>query len=473
MTTALEGILQSLDIEPDRPRVEYRGRKFTGADLRGRIAARAADLESAGLKPGDQALILVSDNLSAIEQVIACWVRGASAVLVDFRAPPSRIEEWRQRTSLQLVLGQRAVPGQDVHVQPRDPMPLAAFPPTEGLAPEQLALIVSSSGTTGMPSLTNVAQDRLGWILQTLNDDPRTVRQGTFLSASSVGFSASCYTWLRLLLSGRLILALDLIHRLGELDDALKRMDVVETMLSPGAIRQLVTLTPDRIPRYPQLVRLASVGGPARPEDKLAAATLLSAAYVMNYSCVGVGMISRITGPEILQRPASCGKLEPTVALEIRNGERLCGPGEVGEIIVSTARLSGHRPGDLGWLDADGYLYVTGRVQGLLSRNGVNFNAERIVAAALNCADVIEAGVTAMRDRDDGDEVHLVVQVRPECVLQVEEALGAYLRRTLAAAEYPDMIHVWTDMPLTAGGKIDSRALAQRVREVRHVARTA
>ncbi|MFD1740207.1 class I adenylate-forming enzyme family protein [Cypionkella sinensis] len=468
MTTALEAILNALDTDPDRPRVENRGRAFSGADLRGRIGARAADLQSAGVKQDDRILIIVSDNLSAIEQLIACWILGASAVLVDFRAPSSRIEEWRQRIAPQLVLGLRTVPGQHVHRQARDPDP--AMPDLEKFsyqshAPGRLALCVSSSGTTGLPKLTDVTQDRLAWILTLLNDDPRTLRQGTFLSAMSVGFSASCYVWLRLLLSGRPILALDLIYRLSELDTGLKRTDVLETVLAPGAIRQLAALPWDGTRRYPQLQRLACVGGPARPQDKLAAVTRLSDAYIMNYSCIGVGMIARITAPEVLQRPASCGRPEPGVTLEIRNEGRLCSPGEIGEIFVSTARLSDHRPGDLGWLDEAGYLYVTGRVQGLLSRNGVNFNAERLVAAALACPDVLEAGVATLRDSDDGDAVHLVVQAATTATERVRNTLGTLLRQTLAAAEYPDKIHVWTDMPLTAGGKVDSRMLAERLAE--------
>ncbi|MDB5663803.1 class I adenylate-forming enzyme family protein [Cypionkella sp.] len=477
MTTALDGILLSLDTDPEKIRVEYRGRGFTGAQLRGRIAARAADLQHAGLRQGDMALVIVSDNLSAIEQLLACWVLGAGGTLVDFRTPSSRIDEWRQRLQPALVVGTREVLGQAVHAQPRDLAPVTATPlhsalPTH-VAPEHLAICVSSSGTTGLPSLTDVTQGRLGWILETLNADAQAVRDGTFLSALSVGFSASCYIWLRLLLSGRKILALDLIHRITELDAALKRTDVVECGLSPTAIRQLCALPMDNIPRYPQLVRLASVGGPARPEDKVAAVGKLSPAYSMNYSCIGVGLVSRITGVEILERPASCGKLEPTVILEICDGDRKCGPGEIGEILISTPRLSGHRPGDLGWLDADGYLYVTGRVQGLLSRNGVNFSAERLVATALACPDVVDASVVALKDSDDGDEVHLVVQTDPSAVHRIKAAFAAHLRSRLAAAEYPDRLHVWTELPLTAGGKVDSRALTQMVREALHDTRTA
>jgi acyl-coenzyme A synthetase/AMP-(fatty) acid ligase len=467
MTTALEAILQSLDSDSGRPRVEYRGRFYSGADLRGRIAARAADLRAAGLCQGDKVLIIVSENLAAIEQLLACWVCGAAGVFVDFRSPASRIEEWRSRVAPRLVIGVRAVAGQPVHLQPSDPALVVPLTLAADLSPGRVALCVSSSGTTGLPKLLDVVQDRLFWILQTLNDDALSVRAGTFLSAQSVSFSASCYVWLRLLLSGRLILALDLIHRIAELDTALRRLDVVETVLAPSLLRQLAALPDTNIPRYPQLLRLACVGGPARPEDKVAAVTRLSPAYVMNYSCVGVGTITRITGAEILDRPSACGRPLPGVTVEIRDGERLCAPGEIGEIHVSTPRLSDHRPGDLGWLDEDGNLYLTGRVQGLLSRKGVNFTAERLVSAALGWPTVIEAGVAALQDGDLGDEVHLVVQAAPADVAAVRDGLPGHLRQALPAAEFPDRLHVWTALPITSGGKVDSRALTRMVKEAR------
>jgi long-chain acyl-CoA synthetase len=271
--------------------------------------------------------------------------------------------------------------------------------------------------------------------------------------------------WLRFLLRGQKIIALDLVHRITELDRALKRKDVATASLPPSTIRRLLALPSEGTPRYPQLMKLLSVGGPGRSEDKIAAVTRLSPMFSVSYSCTGVGAIATISGTEILQRPDSCGRPEPSVDLKIYEGTRLCGPGEIGEIEVNGPKKARVRPGDLGWLDGDGYLYVTGRVQGLLSRNGVNFNAERLVAFALALPEVMEAGVVAFKDPDDGDEVHLVLQVAPPIKEEFQAELEHHLRRSIPMAEYPNRVHLWESLPLTAGGKVDLPALKQRLKE--------
>ena len=175
MTSAVEGILRSLDSAPRKVRVEDRGRDVTGGDLRGRINARAADLHRAGQRPGDRVLIVVSENLAAIGKSIASRTLGASGLLVDFRVPQARIDEWQDRLSPVLTVGQRRVEGLELHVQPRDTEPAAAPSTGMDIPPDGVALMVTWSGTTGMPSLHRYSRERLAQVLRAMNNHPRTM----------------------------------------------------------------------------------------------------------------------------------------------------------------------------------------------------------------------------------------------------------------------------------------------------------
>lgn len=452
--TALALITDALMAADPGPLVEYRGHRFDGAALLSRIRARANDLHSRKLAPGDTALIVVTDNLSAIEQLIACWMVGASGFLLDFRTTPARIGEWARRLSPAVLLGVRACAGLDLHIQPRDPLPAGqlAFPVADD--PSLIASHVSSSGSTGPPRVQTYRQDGLAKALGRAIAESDATGQGFTLSSSSVGYSASWFLWLCSLAAARSILALDLLYDIGELNSALRRPDVSIGALAPSQIRRLAAL-PGDTPRYPNLARLVSVGGPAVPADKIAAVTRLSRNYRMSYSSVGIGVISRIAGDEVLHRPTSCGRPAPGVSVAIRDGDRLCAAGEVGEIAVTTDKVTDVRPGDLGWLDADGYLHIAGRVEGLFSRNGVNFNAERLVQAALAIPDVTEAAVVALPGADGGDAIHLVVQCAADSVTAVEDEM----RRALPPVERPDRIHLRAVVPLLVSGKIDLQTL--------------
>jgi acyl-coenzyme A synthetase/AMP-(fatty) acid ligase len=104
-------------------------------------------------------------------------------------------------------------------------------------------------------------------------------------------------------------------------------------------------------------------------------------------------------------------------------------------------------------------------VQGLLTRNGINFSAERLISAALAITEVQEAGVVALRDQDDGDEVHLVLQVDPSRIGGLRHEMDQHLRKSIPTAEYPDRVHLWQSIPLTAAGKVDLPALTLALRK--------
>ncbi|WGW03641.1 class I adenylate-forming enzyme family protein [Tropicibacter oceani] len=458
MTTAWQIIYDALTRHGQAPVIERRGQWRSGAAILQAIAARAEELAQLGLRPGQTALIVVSDNLVAIETLFACWHMGASAGFVDFRAPAARITQMAARMQAALVVGRRRVAGLDIAVQAAEAAMTDAPPLTLAKPePEQTAIVFTSSGTTGEPRLRPSSQGKLGKSLDDFCRSEDHGKGGCLLGATSFAYSASCNGWLRALASGKRIVALDLIYRLEELDAALMRPDVTECALPPVLIRRLAALGDlEGGHRYPQLTRLGSVGGPAAPRDKIAALTRLSPQYRMTYSCVGVGLVSRIGGEALLARPASCGKPVADVRVRVLDGLSPCAVNQIGTLEITNAFGATVRPGDLGWLDEDGYLYIAGRIEGLFCRNGVNFPAERLTQAALELPQVIAAAAIAQRDGDGGDVVHLFVQCPPS----ETDSVTRHLRQGLAAAEFPDHLHLRDNLPVTVSGKVDLGALS-------------
>ncbi|MZR12791.1 AMP-binding protein [Maritimibacter sp. DP07] len=439
--------------------VEYRGHGYSGPELLGRIKARARVLAETGVGPGDTIIIIASENLTAFEILLAAWTHGASGFFVDFRTPAARVNEWATRLSARAIVGTRALAGVEMRVQPMHPVPEPGPVPCDP-DPMHNAVWFSTSGTTGLPKIAPRTQVRLHEIIEAMEEKYNIPAGRAVLSPTSVGYSASGFMWLRFLAMGRKIIALDIVHRLDELDAALKRPEVAECSLPPSTIRRLAAL-PGPTPRYPELERLGAVGGPALAEDKVAAVRRLTMNYRMVYSAAGLGTISMITGPEILERPESCGKPEEGVQVTIRDNGREVGPGEIGEICVTLPEREEAPTGDVGYLAPDGYLYIVGRVQGFLTRNGVNFAAQRVSDAALRLPEVEEAAVVAVPGQDAGDEVHLFVQARG----LERDALLRHLRTALPAAEQPDHVHLRPALPCNVSGKVDLGALLAELTE--------
>ena len=123
--------------------------------------------------------------------------------------------------------------------------------------------------------------------------------------------------------------------------------------------------------------------------------------------------------------------------------------------------------GDLGWLDAAGYLHITGRKKDVIIRGGRNIYPARIETLAMRCDGVDKAAAFAVPDARLGERVCLAVvataggRIDPEALLRDLASAG------LATYDRPEFILSLAEMPLTASGKIVKRELARWVTEGR------
>ncbi len=119
------------------------------------------------------------------------------------------------------------------------------------------------------------------------------------------------------------------------------------------------------------------------------------------------------------------------------------------------------RTGDLGRLDADGYLTLTGREKELIIRGGVNISPVEIDSFLMQRPELIEVATVGVPDAVYGEEVVSYVVARPGATVDTSELLR-YCSTVLPAFKAPKQIVVSASLPKTERGKLDRRALAQR-----------
>jgi len=119
--------------------------------------------------------------------------------------------------------------------------------------------------------------------------------------------------------------------------------------------------------------------------------------------------------------------------------------------------------GDIGHLDADGYLYVVDRKKDLILRGGFNVFPRDVEDVLLAHPAVALAGVVGRPDVRLGEEVVAFVSLRPDAAVTAEE-LTEHAKRHLAANKYPREITIVPMVPLTSVGKLDRKKLRQWVR---------
>ncbi|WP_299968838.1 AMP-binding protein [uncultured Roseobacter sp.] len=120
------------------------------------------------------------------------------------------------------------------------------------------------------------------------------------------------------------------------------------------------------------------------------------------------------------------------------------------------------RTGDLGHMDAEGYVFVTGRLKELIIKGGENIAPREIDEVLYSEPDIIEAAAFARPCTSYGERVEAAVAVKPGSVLS-EAALIALCHERLGRFKSPDCIHFLSELPKGPSGKIQRLKLAALV----------
>ena len=242
--------------------------------------------------------------------------------------------------------------------------------------------------------------------------------------------------------------------------------------------------SPDFAKRDTSTLRSLSAGGAARPPEHVkrlreqAAHAIPSTGYGMTETN---SLGSAIGGDDYALRPASVGKaLPPLIELKvIDDAGRTLGPDEDGEICIkgsTNMRCYWNQPeetakvlkdgwmhtGDLGHIDSEGFLFITGRAKDIVIRGGENISCPEVEHALYEHPAVFEAAVYGVPDERLGEALAATVRVREGHTLGVEE-LQAHVRARLASFKVPSLITLQADpWPRVGSEKIDKRSVRKQ-----------
>ena len=109
--------------------------------------------------------------------------------------------------------------------------------------------------------------------------------------------------------------------------------------------------------------------------------------------------------------------------------------------------------GDIGYLDADGFVFVTGRIKELIIKGGENIAPREIDEALLKHPAVLEAAAVGMPDRNYGQEIMACVVLKPGCKCTADE-LASFSQRELGQYKTPKLIRFVDALPKGPSGKV-------------------
>ena len=194
--------------------------------------------------------------------------------------------------------------------------------------------------------------------------------------------------------------------------------------------------------------------------------------------------ITSSSGPDVPdeKRATTDGAPVPPNEIELRDAEgRTVPAGSEGEIWAhGPARCLGYRDatldreafdergffctGDLGVVDADGYLTITGRLKDIIVRSGEKFSAREIEDLLFGHPKVRSVAIVAIPDRVTGERAcAFVVPARPDDPPTLDELCGFLSRFEISRRKLPERLELVEDLPVTASGKVQKHLLRERI----------
>jgi len=482
---------------PDHVAVRHRKRELTYAELDDRSSRLAQALLDAGVRAGSRVAYLDRTAPEIVELLFATAKIGAVTVPLNWRLAPAELAAVVDDAQPPvLVVGETYVPvaeeigrPEPIVVGPRYEEWIAAYDAVDPHVPAESSdtvLQLYTSGTTGVPKGVLTTHRNLAAAAET---SPRWEFDADSVSLTALPmFHIGGIGWAFLgLWNGA---TTELVSEFVPEDvlDVIEGRQVTNAVLVPTMIQTLLGVPGAADRDYSALRSIAYGASP------ITTPVLKAALRTFGCSLYGIYGLTESTGGVIQLDPAdhdpdgprehllrSAGRPFPWVELRIADpltgAERAAG--ETGEVWVrapnvtpgyfnrpqeTAAALTADgwlRTGDGGYIDADGYLFLTDRIKDMIVSGGENVYPVEVEEALSQHPDVAEAAVIGIPDERWGETVKALVVVRPGSAPTVDELI-AFARERLAGYKLPRSVDFVEELPRTPSGKVLKRELRER-----------
>ncbi|WP_213571329.1 AMP-binding protein [Rhodococcus sp. USK13] len=266
----------------------------------------------------------------------------------------------------------------------------------------------------------------------------------------------------------------------------IERHRVTSAVMVPTHFRRLLDLSPDMRERYDvsSLVSVAHTGSACPPDVKRSMIDWWGPVLSESYGGSEIGTVCRIDSHDWLAHPGSVGRcVAPFEAVVVAEDGSELPVGEVGVLGFRTPpgyEVRFHADpektakahiapgvstlGDVGYIDSDGFVYVTDRISDMVISGGVNIYPAEIERVLQEHPSVRETAVIGVPDQDLGES--LLALIVPNADTQPEDDdLVAFMRASLAGYKVPRSFRYLPELDRNAMGKVDKRALRSRYTE--------
>jgi acyl-CoA synthetase len=419
------------------------------------LGARAGTREAAAILRNSEPKVLISDPLlsDAAAQAVSMADLPVSVLVVD-------------RDTARL----------DVAVEPK---PVGS---TAQLGPDDVFLINSTSGTTGLPKCVVHTQNRWFYFHQKAVANALLTSDDVFLPVIPTPFGFGLWTshTTPIYLGTSAVI----LNRFTT-QAAAEAIDRYKVTVLCCVSTQLTMLMADRSCRDYDLssLRVVFTGGEALPYRPAAEFEELTGAKILQfYGSNETGLLSATTVHDSVEhRLRTAGRIVPDMAVRLFDGDQdvtETGRGQPGcrGPATSLGYLGGTdhdklftrdgwmRMGDICEIDGDGFLRVTGRTSDFILRGGKNISASQVEDVAMTHPSIAVAAAVAMPDPVFGEKVCLYAELAGSATVDLPQLVKHLLALGVSKELLPERLIVLDELPRSSGAKVAKGQLREDIR---------
>ena len=438
--------------------------RLTWAGYRDASDAFAGGLVARGYEPGDRVAVQLPDGPALHTAFLGCEKAGVVVVGIGRRAGGREVDHLLARTGARQLI---------TDIDEGTPGPPPA--PSRWLKADDVFLLNSTSGTTGLPKV--VVHDQARWFAfhDLAVDAAELTPDDLFMSVVPAPFGFGIWT------SHVTPTVLSAPCVVMSRFDAAQAIDLIEehrvTVLSAVTTQFLMLLeSPAFRDDAVQSLRVLFTGGEAVPERRAAEFEDRTGAVVLQfYGSNETGALSRTTTRDDRQhRLRTAGRVIESMNVRLfGDGQPGCkgpllsrgyldDPGGNAELYTPDGWML---TGDIVTIDDDGYLTVVGRASDFIIRGGKNVSAAQVEHEVGSHPAVALTAAVAAPDELFGERVCVYVVLRPDVAgLSLDELTAHLAERDVSKELWPEHLVVVDDLPRASGGKIAKGELREDVK---------
>ena len=478
---------------PDRLAVVYQDQRVTWADFEDRVLRLAGWLAAQGVTEDDIVAVVMKNSTTFLEAAFAVSHLGAVFLPVNYRLAQPEVGYIAGHAGAKLLLADAefadiaAGTAPAVHLlDEAGQRDSRSFAGGSGAAPpaprktDDLYRLMYTSGTTDRPKGVMHSYGNFYWkcmdqvIALAMTAADRLLIVGPLYHVGACDLPGIAALWI----GGSIVVMRDFDAAAALA--AIERERVTCAWFAPVMTGRLLALE-DR-ERFDRTSLAWAIGGGERtPESRIRAFRDLfpNARYID-----GFGLTETCGGDTLMEAGMEIAKIGSTgralAHVEIRIADdtgNWLPPDREGEICVRGPKVTAgywkdaaktaasffgewFRTGDMGRLDADGFLYVTDRKKDMIISGGENIASSEVERVLYELPEIAEAAVIGVPDESWGERPIAVAVLRPGAALDYA-AVAAHCRDRLAGFKVPKELHLRDDLPRNPSGKILKRVLRE------------